>query len=44
MSIGVTAQPSHPDVVKAERKTIETARKQGPHKSADFGADAPREA
>ena len=31
MSMGVTGQRSHPDVVKAERKTIETALKMGLH-------------
>jgi 2-keto-3-deoxy-L-rhamnonate aldolase RhmA len=31
MSIGVAGQRSHPDVVKAERKTIETALKKGLH-------------
>jgi 4-hydroxy-2-oxoheptanedioate aldolase len=31
MSIGVTGQRSHPDVVKAERRTIETALKKGLH-------------
>src|SRR6202035_3064360 len=31
MSIGVTGQRSHSDVVKAERKTIETALKKGLH-------------
>jgi 4-hydroxy-2-oxoheptanedioate aldolase len=31
MSIGVAGQYTHPDVVKAERKTIETALKKGIH-------------
>jgi 4-hydroxy-2-oxoheptanedioate aldolase len=31
MSMGVTGQYTHPDVVKAERKTIETALKKGIH-------------
>jgi 4-hydroxy-2-oxoheptanedioate aldolase len=31
MSLGLTGQRSHPDVVKAERKTIETALKMGLH-------------
>jgi 2-keto-3-deoxy-L-rhamnonate aldolase RhmA len=31
MSLGLTGQRSHPDVVKAERKTIETALKMGKH-------------
>ena len=31
MSIGVPGQATHPDVVKAERKTIETALKKGIH-------------
>ena len=31
MSIGVTGQRSHPDVVKAERRTIETALTKGLH-------------
>src|SRR5688572_15594334 len=31
MSLGLTGQRTHPDVVKAERKTIETALKMGLH-------------
>ena len=31
MSLGLTGQRSHPDVVKAERKTIETALRMGKH-------------
>ena len=31
MSLGLTGQRNHPDVVKAERKTIETAFKKGLH-------------
>ena len=37
MSIGVTGQRSHPDVVKAERKTIETALKKGLHPRVELG-------
>jgi 4-hydroxy-2-oxoheptanedioate aldolase len=31
MSLGVTGQRNHPDVVRAERRTIETALKKGLH-------------
>src|ERR1700761_2868880 len=37
MSIGVAGQRSHPDGVKAERKTIETALKKGLHPRVELG-------
>ena len=37
MSIGVTGQRNHPDVKKAERKTIETALKKGMHPRVELG-------
>jgi len=37
MSLGVTGQRSHPDVVKAERKTIETALRMGLHPRIELG-------
>src|SRR6202035_4009800 len=37
MSLGLTGQRSHPDVVKAERKTIETALKMGLHPRVELG-------
>lgn len=44
MSIGVTGQFTHPDVQKAERKTIETALKCGLHPRVELfdAAQAPR--
>jgi 4-hydroxy-2-oxoheptanedioate aldolase len=44
MSVGLTGQWTHPDVVRAERKTIETALKRGIHPRVELGdpADAPR--
>src|SRR5690242_15860442 len=44
MSLGVTGQRNHPDVVRAERKTIETALKKGLHprvELADIKGAAP---
>ena len=44
MSLGLTGQRGHPDVVKAERKTIETALKMGLHprvELADISGAAP---
>jgi 2-keto-3-deoxy-L-rhamnonate aldolase RhmA len=44
MSLGLTGQRNHPDVVKAERKTIETALKKGLHprvELADIKGAAP---
>jgi 2-keto-3-deoxy-L-rhamnonate aldolase RhmA len=44
MSLGLTGQRSHPDVVRAERKTIETALKKGLHprvELADIKGAAP---
>ena len=44
MSLGVTGQRNHPDVVRAERKTIETALKMGLHprvELADIKGAAP---
>jgi 2-keto-3-deoxy-L-rhamnonate aldolase RhmA len=37
MSIGVTGQRNHPDVKKAERKTIEMALKKGMHPRVELG-------
>jgi 4-hydroxy-2-oxoheptanedioate aldolase len=37
MSIGVAGQWTHPDVVKAERLTIETAFKKGIHPRVEIG-------
>jgi 2-keto-3-deoxy-L-rhamnonate aldolase RhmA len=37
MSIGVAGQRRHPDVVKAERRTIETALKKGLHPRVELG-------
>jgi 4-hydroxy-2-oxoheptanedioate aldolase len=37
MSLGLTGQRSHPDVLKAERKTIETALKMGLHPRVELG-------
>jgi 4-hydroxy-2-oxoheptanedioate aldolase len=37
MSIGVTGQRNHPDVLKAERTTIETALKKGLHPRVELG-------
>ncbi len=37
MSIGVTGQRSHPDVKRAERKTIETALAKGLHPRVELG-------
>jgi len=37
MSIGLAGQWSHPDVVRAERKTIETALKKGIHPRVELG-------
>ena len=37
MSVGLTGQRSHPDVLKAERKTIETALKMGLHPRVELG-------
>ena len=37
MSLGLTGQRNHPDVVKAERKTIETALKMGLHPRIELG-------
>jgi 2-keto-3-deoxy-L-rhamnonate aldolase RhmA len=37
MSIGLTGQRSHPDVLEAERKTIETALKMGLHPRVELG-------
>jgi 4-hydroxy-2-oxoheptanedioate aldolase len=37
MSIGVTGQRNHPDVLKAERKTIETALRLGLHPRVELG-------
>lgn len=44
MSIGVPGQWTHPDVVRAERKTIETALKRGIHPRVELGdpTQAPR--
>jgi 2-keto-3-deoxy-L-rhamnonate aldolase RhmA len=44
MSLGLTGQRNHPDVVRAERKTIETALKMGLHpriELADIAGAAP---
>jgi 2-keto-3-deoxy-L-rhamnonate aldolase RhmA len=44
MSLGLTGQRNHPDVVRAERKTIETALKKGLHprvELADIKGAAP---
>ena len=44
MSLGLTGQRNHPDVVRAERKTIETALKLGLHpriELADIKGAAP---
>jgi len=44
MSLGLTGQRNHPDVVRAERKTIETALKMGLHprvELADIKGAAP---
>ena len=44
MSLGLTGQRNHPDVVRAERKTIETALKMGLHprvELADINGAAP---
>jgi 2-keto-3-deoxy-L-rhamnonate aldolase RhmA len=43
MSIGVTGQYGHPDVVKAERKTIETALAKGLHPRVELGDPAQAE-
>ena len=40
MSIGLAGQWSHPDVVKAERLTIETALKLGIHPRVEIGEPA----
>jgi len=40
MSIGVAGQWSHPDVLRAERKTIETALKKGLHPRAEISEPA----
>jgi len=37
MSLGMTGQRNHPDVVRAERKTIETALKLGLHPRVELG-------
>jgi len=37
MSLGLTGQRNHPDVLKAERKTIETALKVGLHPRVELG-------
>jgi 2-keto-3-deoxy-L-rhamnonate aldolase RhmA len=37
MSVGVTGQRNHPDVLKAERRTIETALKKGLHPRVELG-------
>lgn len=37
MSLGLTGQRNHPDVVRAERKTIETALKLGLHPRVELG-------
>lgn len=37
MSLGLTGQRNHPDVRKAERKTIETALKKGLHPRVELG-------
>jgi 2-keto-3-deoxy-L-rhamnonate aldolase RhmA len=37
MSVGVTGQRNHPDVLKAERGTIETALKKGLHPRVELG-------
>jgi 2-keto-3-deoxy-L-rhamnonate aldolase RhmA len=37
MSLGLTGQRNHPDVVKAERRTIETALKMGLHPRVELG-------
>ena len=37
MSLGLTGQRSHPDVKRAERKTIETALKMGLHPRVELG-------
>ena len=44
MSVGLTGKWTHPDVVRAERRTIETALKRGIHPRVELGdpADAPR--
>ena len=44
MSLGLTGQRSHPDVVKAERKTIETALKNGQASACGTGGYLGREA
>jgi 2-keto-3-deoxy-L-rhamnonate aldolase RhmA len=43
MSIGLAGQWSHPDVVKAERLTIETALKKGIHPRVEIGDPAEAE-
>jgi 2-keto-3-deoxy-L-rhamnonate aldolase RhmA len=40
MSIGVAGQWTHPDVMKAERLTIETALKKGIHPRVEIGDPA----
>ena len=40
MSIGLAGQWSHPDVVKAEQLTIETALKKGIHPRVEIGDPA----
>jgi len=40
MSIGLAGQWSHPDVVKAERLTIETALRKGIHPRVEIGDPA----
>ncbi len=37
MSLGLTGQRNHPDVIKAERRTIETALKMGLHPRVELG-------
>jgi 4-hydroxy-2-oxoheptanedioate aldolase len=37
MSLGLTGQRNHPDVVKSERRTIETALKKGLHPRVELG-------
>jgi 4-hydroxy-2-oxoheptanedioate aldolase len=37
MSLGVTGQRNHPDVLKAERKTIEMALSKGLHPRVELG-------
>lgn len=43
MSIGVAGQWTHPDVLKAERKTIETALRKGLHPRAEISEPAEAE-